>query len=103
MIELPPEIDNSSAWYGPKVVDRAQWIEPLTPGELAEIESASHLLAQAEIDWQTISHDDFPLPAIKQRLSGILHEILEGRGFVLLRGLPVERWGRRLSAIAFLG
>jgi hypothetical protein len=103
MIELPPEIDNSSAWYGPKVVDRSQWIEPLTPGELAEIESASQLLAQAEIDWQTISHDDFPLPALKWRLSGILQEILEGRGFVLLRGLPVERWGGRLSAIAFLG
>ena len=29
--------------------------------------------------------------------------MLEGRGFVLLRGLPVERWGRRVSAIAFLG
>jgi hypothetical protein len=28
---------------------------------------------------------------------------LEGRGFVLLRGLPVKQWGRRLSAIAFLG
>jgi hypothetical protein len=28
---------------------------------------------------------------------------LEGRGFVALRGLPVERWDRRLSAVAFLG
>ncbi|HEV3083020.1 MAG TPA: TauD/TfdA family dioxygenase [Gemmataceae bacterium] len=81
----------------------AQWIEPLTPDELVEVEFASRQLTQMEIDWQTIRPDDFPLPALKQRLSGLLHEILEGRGFVLLRGLPVERWGRRLSAIAFLG
>jgi Taurine catabolism dioxygenase TauD, TfdA family len=43
------------------------------------------------------------LPTLKRRLSGIIHEVLEGRGFALLRGLPVERWGRRFSAIAFLG
>lgn len=103
MIELPPEIDDSSAWYGPKVADRAQWVEPLTPHELAEIEFASQRLAQPEIDWQTLRQDDFPLPGLEKRLSGLLHEILEGRGFVLLRGLPVEQWGRRLSAIAFLG
>ena len=103
MIELPPEIDDSSAWYGPKVVDQSHWIEPLTPDELAEIEFASQRLAQGEIEWQTIRHDDFPLPRLKWRLSRLLHQTLEGRGFVLLRGLPVERWGRRLSAIAFLG
>src|SRR6266567_2752824 len=103
MIELPPEIDDSSAWFGPKVVDRAHWIEPLTSDELVDVEFASRRLAQTEIDWQAIRHDDFPLPTLKLRLSGLLHDILEGRGFVLLRGLPVERWGRRLSAIAFLG
>ncbi len=103
MIELPLAIDGPSAWYGPNVADRAEWIEVLSPTELAEIEIAGQRLAQTEVDWQTLSHDDFALPTLKQRLSRVLHEVLEGRGFVLLRGLPVERWGRRLSAIAFLG
>jgi hypothetical protein len=103
MIELPPEIHGSSAWYGSEVVDRVQWIEPLTAPQLAEIECASQRLAQTEINWQTLHKDDFPLPGLKQRLSRVLHELLEGRGFVLLRGFPVERWGRHISAIAFLG
>src|SRR2546427_9554763 len=103
MIELPPAIGDASAWYGPNVADRAEWIEPLSPAELAEIEIAGQRLAQTAIEWQTLSDDDFPLPTLKRRLSRVLHEVLEGRGFVLLRGLPVERWGRRLSAIAFLG
>lgn len=103
MDDLPPPISGPSAWYGPDVADRAEWIEHLSSTELAEIESASRRLADKEIDWQTLRPDGFTLPTLKPRLSRILDAVLEGRGFVLLRGLPVERWGRRLSAIAFLG
>jgi hypothetical protein len=103
MIELPPAIGGPSAWYGRDIADSVDWIEPLTPSALAEIKSAARGLAQAEIDWQTLCCEDFPLPMLSGRLARIGHEVLEGRGFALLRGLPVERWGRRLAAIAFLG
>src|SRR5271156_6041478 len=103
MAPLPPPINDPSAWYGPDVADRAEWIEHLSAAELAEIETASRRLAEKEIDWQTIRRDDFLLPVLHARLSRILQDVLEGRGFVLLRGLPVERWGQRLSALAFLG
>ncbi len=103
MLELPAALSGSSAWYGPDIAGRAEWIEHLSPAELVEIESATQQLAQREIDWQTVRQGDFPLPALKRRLSHMMSEVLEGRGFVLLRGLPVERWDRRFSAIAFLG
>jgi hypothetical protein len=103
MIELPSPIGGPSAWYGPDVSNRDEWIEPLSSGELSEIESASRQLVKQEVDWQTLHVDDFPLPSLKPRLARILREVLDGRGFVLLRGFPVERWGRRLSAVAFLG
>jgi hypothetical protein len=103
MTELPPPVVGPSAWYGPVVADRAEWVEPLSSAELAEIESASRRLFTDDVDWQSVRPDDFPLPTLRPRLSGIVDEILEGRGFFLLRGLPVERWGRRLSAVAFLG
>jgi hypothetical protein len=103
MTELPPPISGPSAWYGPDMASRAEWIEPLSPPEVAEIARACHPLAQAEIDWQTLRPDAFPLPSVRERLSRIRDEVLEGRGFVLLRGLPVEEWGPRLSAVAFLG
>jgi hypothetical protein len=35
-------------------------------------------------------------------LRGVLEEVMKGRGFVLIKGLPVERWTRREAAIAFL-
>ena len=71
--------------------------------ELAEIESATQRLTQTVIDWQSLRRQNFPLPNFGGRLDRICHEVLEGRGFALLRGLPVERWGRRLAATAFLG
>src|SRR5207244_7514187 len=36
-------------------------------------------------------------------LRHLLDEVLSGRGFVLIRALPVERWTKREAAIAFLG
>ncbi len=103
MFELPPVIEGPSAWYGAALVNRFVWVESLSSAELAEIESASRNLGRAEPDWQSLGPADFPLPKLARRLSQILHEVLEGRGFALLRGLPVERWGRHLSAVAFLG
>jgi hypothetical protein len=82
---------------------RGEWMELLTSDELAEIENASQRLARMDADWQTLRNDDFPLPTLKPRLARLLHEVLEGRGFALVRGLPVERWGPRLSSVAFLG
>src|SRR5579871_812401 len=103
MSELPPAIPGASAWYGLDVAAQTNWIESLSPIEIADMERAAQQLARTEIAWQTLRPEDFPLPTLARRLPAILDEVLAGRGFVLLRGLPVERWGRRLSAIAFLG
>ncbi len=103
MMELPPEIRGQSAWYGPDIAGGDDWIELLSPEDLLEIETASRQLSEMDVDWQLLTRDDFHLPALQPRLSRILNDVLEGRGFALLRGLPVERWGRPLSAIAFLG
>lgn len=102
MTELPPLIRDKSAWIGPDL-DQGDWMELLSDAEVAEIEAAGRQLAGRDVDWQSFGPGDFPLPTLQARLERIRHEVLEGRGFVLLRGLPVEAWGRRLSAVAFLG
>jgi hypothetical protein len=103
MTELPPIVTGPSAWYGPEVAGRTDWIERLSPTAIAEMEAAGRRLLQGDVDWQALCAEDFSLPSLEQRLLAIIHDVLEGRGFVLLRGLPVDRWGRRLSAIVFLG
>jgi hypothetical protein len=103
MSDLPPTITGPSAWLGRDVAPRTDWIEPLSEPEISEIEVASQRLMPTEVDWRAMHPEDFPLPRLARRLPGIMDDVLQGRGFVLLRGLPVEQWSRRLSAIAFLG
>lgn len=101
--ELPLEIAGPSAWYGPDLTARPDWIEQLAEPEIAEIERATARLAQANAEIPAIRREDFPLPTLGPRLQRILAEVLNGRGFVLIRGLPVKRWSKREVAITFYG
>ena len=100
---LPPEIQGPSAWYGPELLRQSDWIYHLSETETLEIEKAVNGLASAAENLGNISPDDFPLRTLGLRLQDLLGEVLYGRGFVLLRRLPVERWSNRQTAIAFLG
>ena len=102
--ELPPEQTGPAAWYGPEMARRTEWLMPLGAAEIAEIEQVTRTLAAREADIAAITARDFPLPTLAPRLTRrVEDEVLNGRGFLLLRGLPVERWTMRESATAFYG
>lgn len=100
---LPPALDGPTVWYGPQVARSAAWLETFSPAELAEIEAATAPLAARDADIGQLTRAMFPLPTLAPRLARLRHELLNGRGFVLLRGLPVGRWSLRESATAFFG
>src|SRR5262245_3233755 len=99
--DLPVRIDDPSAWYGPHMAARTDWIEVLSEQELDELYRASEPWVDERTDIATITKDRFPLTQLAQRAAATLKELLSGRGFALLRGIPVEKWGRRRSAVAF--
>jgi hypothetical protein len=98
----PPEVEDRSAWYGPELAKGDEWIERLSDIEIAEVEHAFRRVDEKRIDLTSITPRDVPLPTLAPRLQRILDEVLNGRGFVLIKSLPVERWTRREAAIAFL-
>jgi len=100
---LPPEIKDTSAWYGPDLKGRTDWILNLSEAEIVEIENAVNGLNGSSVDLTAMREEDFPLPTLEPRLHHILDEVLNGRGFVLIRSLPVMGWTRQQAAIAFLG
>jgi hypothetical protein len=101
--KLPPEIQGSSAWYGPDLAACRDWVKTLSETEIAEIERATERLVDAQLEIPAIRRDDFPLPSLGPRLRQMLDEVLNGRGFVLIRGLPVGRLSELEAAIAFFG
>jgi hypothetical protein len=99
---LPPQIRDRAAWYGVEMVGRREWVDTLGDGEIEEVESAVRRLGESQIDLASMTVEDVPLPRLGLRLKALLDEVLNGRGFVLIKGLPLERWSRRQAATAFL-
>jgi hypothetical protein len=104
---LPARIEGPGAWYGPQVAAHRGWIETLAAAEIDELsEAARPWLARVARDpcvLNELTPAQFPLPTLAPRIAALTRELLHGRGFVLVRGLPVARWGNRLSAVAFYG
>jgi len=107
---LPPPVRDASAWYGSDLAVRTDWIEHLSETEIADVETAvwhfthapTHALADSAFcDLSTLT-TTVPLPCLVPRLQKLLEEVLNGRGFVLIKGLQTARWSKREAAIAFL-
>ena len=77
-------------------------IERFSTADIAEVEIAANELEKSSIDLTSINAENVPLPTLGPRLRRLLEEVLGGRGFVLMKFLPVERWTRREAAFAFL-
>jgi TfdA family taurine catabolism dioxygenase TauD len=103
LVGLPPEINGPSAWFGPELSRSTDWIEYLSQTEIEEVAAATTRNVARGCEIVNIRRDDFPLPTLGQRLQRMLDEVLNGRGFVLLRALQVESWNRREAATAFFG
>src|SRR4030095_10581747 len=99
---LPPEVRDASAWYGSDLAGRTDWIEHLTETEIAEVRSVSLEVERSNLDLATINAEEASLPTLGPHLKRLLDEVLNGRGFVLIKGLPLERWSKRDAALAFL-
>ena len=102
---MPPgEITGPSAWYGSDMAAHpGDWIRPFSEVELAELDAAMRAVKARGIGIIDIDRDAFPLPTLGPVLESIRHEVLRGRGFVLLRGLSVERYSVEQAAIVYFG
>src|SRR6267154_3253883 len=97
-------IDGPSAWVGADMRSReAEWSYRLSPAEVAEIERATQAVRASGLDLAAVRREHFPLPTLGPVLDRLRTEVLDGRGFVLLRGMPVEGRPIEQSATAYWG
>ena len=103
-LSMPPGlIAGPSAWRGPSLAQRDDWIWHWSPAQIAEIDAAIRHFKATGVAMPDISPETFPLTTLKPALGAILNELLDGRGFVMMRGFPVERYDIASAAIAYLG
>lgn len=97
-------IDTASAWRGDALklcVD--DWLVVLSDSEIDEVERAVEAVLALGAKMGEISRDEFLLPTLARKIESWRCEIKEGRGFVVVRGLPVNDWGEEKSAMAYWG
>lgn len=96
------------------VIDPADW----SPGDLGPVETWSYRLSERDIGelgdavaavrragvaLVDIERAAFPLGGFANVLNDVYHELTDGRGIVMLRGFPIDRFDREAVAIAYLG
>lgn len=80
-------------WRGSQLDYRREGMHTLSAAELAEIDAAlAHLNALGAVDFPDITPETFPLPRLGEFFHGLGDALRHGRGFLLLRGLPRERY-----------
>lgn len=92
-----------AVWYGRHLTGTNVWQHCLSEEEIAEIDAAVAGVIAGCSDLARIEKNQFRLPRLSRVLRGIANEVVHGRGFVLLRGLPMERYTAREAAAAFWG
>ena len=96
-----PVVD-PAAWYAEDMLARSdEWIYRLSDAEIGDLLTAVEALESAGIDIKDITRDTFLLPVLGPTLDAIYGELTEGRGFILIRGLPVGEISRWQAGAAF--
>ncbi len=90
-----------AAWRGETLRDSSEWIETLDAAAVAELDAGLQLARGRGLQLETLRRDDFPLPTLAPRLAAWATTLTAGRGFLLVRGLPVERWGEADSSLVY--
>lgn len=103
-MQASPQILETSAEWGPDdVADSTRWTYVLSPDEIDEIDAAlGHALERSE-DVLAIGRKDFPLPTVRQKLATIESELIDGRGFALLRGVPRHKYSQTEMEMIYWG
>ena len=101
---LPGEQQSASTWYGPDMTRRKyEWMLQLSAADIAELEVAAAPVLASGQNIAELTAAGFPLPGLAGRLVALRKELVEGRGFALLRGLPVAKYSEREAGTIFYG
>jgi Taurine catabolism dioxygenase TauD, TfdA family len=97
------EVAGPSAWRTADFPDDRVYARHFRAAELDEIDTALSSLLRRGGAPADVRQQDFPLPTLGPRFQEIQTELEDGRGFVVLRGLPVHSYELEHIKLMFMG
>jgi len=96
-------LETGSEWTAADFAEEASFTEHLTAAELAELDAAlRHALAHSDDPLQ-LTKEHFPLPTLADRIARIEDELIDGRGFVRIRGLDRSSYTQEEMELLYWG
>jgi len=99
---MKPVVD-PAGWDAAALRDVSTWSYRITDGDAGELEAAVDAVRRRGIAMVDIEKGDFPLGAFAGVLADVRHELMDGRGIVMMQGFPLDRFDREGVAIAYIG
>lgn len=90
-------------WNAATFAGSQAFVRHVQPAEVADLTAACEAIEARGQGWNDTGRGDFPFQALAPVLRDALQELREGRGFVLLRGLPLNRWSKDRARLAAWG
>ena len=91
------------AWTSSDLVAPAGLATHLPDPVLGDLDQALASARRESKSLADLTSDNFRLPALTSFVQSLLQDLLSGRGLVLLRGLPMERYTREEAAMLYWG
>lgn len=98
---LTQPIERASAWRGVQMRDSKDWIFTLDSHDNDELQAALMTARNTGKGVIELTARDFPLPTLGTRLQALRSELIDGRGFSLIRGFDMQRYELPDSALIY--
>ena len=79
-----------STWLGPALKNSDDWVRRLTPEQVVDLENAVAVAKARGKPTTELTRDDFPLPVLAPAIAEWMNALQHGRGFINVKGIPVE-------------
>ena len=99
----PRILEPQCEWSAGDVADESVWTEHFTDAELQELDDSLRHALQTSDDVLVLEREHFPLPTLQHRLSRIEDELINGRGFVRLRGIDRRAYSQTEMELLYWG
>ncbi|CAA7265330.1 unnamed protein product [Cyclocybe aegerita] len=100
---FPARVDGPIVWEGKDWTSEKQWVYVLSEEELKEIDGGLAHFKGLNLELGHVGKDTFPLPTLAPKLHELCKELYSGRGFFVLRTVPIDNYSRKDLAIIYAG
>jgi len=100
---LKEKIISLAAWTGNDFKHDQSWLYHFSPENIDDIDTALASLKGRNINFPRFSKSDFRIGELEDKLKLSADELENGRGFFVLRGLPIEKYNDDEINIIYYG